>query len=88
MHTPANYNYPADLLDLSTWELQCPFSDTGSYTSGTATSIKQPKLNTFKNGEFYVSGSAVVMHTPVVGVTTGGSEHPRYEFREMTKSGS
>jgi hypothetical protein len=78
-------------LDLSTWELQCPFSDTGSYTSGSASSVKQPKLDTFKNNEFYVkqdgSGYAVVMHTPVVGVTTGNSEHPRYEFREMTKSG-
>jgi hypothetical protein len=31
---------------------------------------------------------AVVMHTPVVGVTTGVSKHPRYEFVETTKSGA
>jgi len=89
---PANYNYPADLLDLSTWYLQVPFSDTGSYTLGHATQVKQPQLNTFKNKEFYVkqdgSSYAVVMHTPVVGVTISSSKHPRYEFRETTKSGA
>jgi Alginate lyase len=78
---------------LSNWELDVPYSSTGSYTSGYATSIKQPTLATFSNSQFYLtqptsSTYAVVMHTPVVGVTTSGSVHPRYEFREMTNSGT
>lgn len=28
------------------------------------------------------------MRTPVTGVTTPGSEHPRVEFRELTNSGT
>ncbi len=32
--------------------------------------------------------NAIVMRTPVQGVTTSGSVHPRVELREMTTSGT
>lgn len=32
--------------------------------------------------------AAMVFRTPVEGVTTSGSEHPRFELREMTSSGA
>jgi hypothetical protein len=32
--------------------------------------------------------SAIVLRTPVQGVTTSGSVHPRVELREMTSSGT
>lgn len=67
--------YPANYLDLTNWKLEVPYSSTGSYTSGTATSVTQPTLATFANKEFYLiqptsKTYAVVMHTPVIGVTT------------------
>ena len=38
---------PASAFDLSYWKLQVPYSSTGSFTTGSATEIKQPTLATF-----------------------------------------
>ena len=38
---------PASVFNLTNWKLQVPYSSTGSFTSGTATEIKQPALNTY-----------------------------------------
>ena len=70
-----------------------PYSSTGSFTTGSATEIKQPELATYTyDNLFYLKtisdqDYAVVMRTPVQGVTTSGSSHPRVELREMTNSG-
>ena len=68
-----------------------PYSSTGSYTAGDATSISQAKLKTFShNSHFYLDStySYIVFTTPALGVTTSGSEHPRVELREMTAAGA
>ena len=85
---------PASAFDLSNWKLQVPYSSTGSFSSGYATEITQPTLATFSyDNLFYLKTmtdgtSAIVLHTPVQGVTTSGSVHPRVELREMTSSGT
>ena len=66
-----------------------PYSSTGSYTTGYATSISQSKLATFSHAShFYLDStySYIVFTTPALGVTTSGSEHPRVELREMTSA--
>ena len=84
---------PASAFDLSYWKLQLPYSSTGSFTTGSATEVKQPTLATFSyDNLFYLTTmtdgtSAIVMRTPVQGVTTSGSDHPRVELREMTSTG-
>jgi hypothetical protein len=82
---------PADKFDLSLFKMQMPYDSTGSYTSGSATSISQKKLATFSHpSHFYLdsTNSYIVFTTPALGVTTSGSEHPRVELREMTAAGA
>jgi hypothetical protein len=76
---------PGSKFDLNSWYIQLPYSSSGSYTSGDASSVKQPELNTFsKDNIFWLdSNGLMVMKTPVKGVTTGGSDHPRTELREV-----
>jgi len=74
------------ILNLTNWKLTLP---TGS--SEKPTEIKQPELNTFEADAWFISVSSpsgVRFRAPVNGVTTGGSNYPRSELREMTDSGS
>ena len=89
------YSYPAAYFDLSLYKLQVPYDSSGSFTSSNSpTTISQSKLKTFsyspyfymRTNEFGVA--AMVFRTPVQGLTTSGSEHPRFELREMTSSGA
>lgn len=85
---------PASAFDLKNWKLQVPYSSSGSFTSGTAAEIKQPELDSYSyDNLFYLKklsdgSNVIVMRTPVQGVTTSGSIHPRVELREMKNSGS
>lgn len=84
-------SYPATYFDLTNWSLQVPYSKTGSFTEGSPITIKQPDLATYtKSDLFYtkaVDGEQVmVLKTPVKGLTTSGSSHPRVELRERNGS--
>ena len=72
------------ILDLTNWKLTLP---TGSFEK--PTEIKQPLLKTFEATPWFISvPSGVRFRSPVNGVTTGGSDYPRSELREMERSGS
>lgn len=74
--------YPSSILNLTNWKITLP---TGS--SGSPTEILQPKLATYSDSHFGVSGSHVLFTAPCNGVTTSGSSYPRSELREMKNSG-
>jgi len=70
---------PAQVLDLKNWEIQLPISKDGSLEI-----VKQPQLATFSlNPYFYADGNSVAFAAWINGTTTGGSEYPRSELREM-----
>ncbi|MFJ1996771.1 polysaccharide lyase family 7 protein [Streptomyces asiaticus] len=86
-HTPAaQCEYPADVLDLTNWKLTLPTGEDEDPTD-----ITQPALATFSAKPwFQVTGNcdAVRFRSAVNGVTTGGSDYPRAELREMTDDGA
>jgi poly(beta-D-mannuronate) lyase len=78
--------YPADLLDLSTWKLTLPTGEEGSPTE-----ILQPELDAFELEPYFHLDAArdgVVFRAHAGGVTTGNSSYPRCELREMAGDGS
>jgi hypothetical protein len=84
----SNITPPGSHFDLSGWHLQLPYSDSGSFTSGSPKEVDSKELTTFsKENIFWLDSSLnMVMKTPVKGVTTGGSSHPRVELRECCSS--
>lgn len=78
--------YPSQILDLSNWKLTLPIG-----TSEKPTEIRQPELSTFALDPWFVVasvGGAVRFRAPVNAVTTGGSDYPRSELREMKNNGA
>lgn len=73
---------PSSIINLSSWKLTLP---TGK--KGKPTEVTQPKLNTYSDGNFNVSGSSVIFMAPTTGVTTSGSSYSRSELREMKPGG-
>lgn len=83
---PPSLTYTSRILDLTNWKLTLP---TGA--SEKPTEIRQPQLNTFEGDPWFISVSSpsgVRFRAPVNGVTTGGSDYPRSELREMTENGT
>jgi len=81
----ASHQYPAEVIDLSSWKQTLP---TGS--SKKPQEIKADKLGAYSNAPFFQvadSGQAVQFRAPVNGVTTSGSGYPRSELREMKNGG-
>ncbi|KKQ48798.1 MAG: Alginate lyase 2 [Candidatus Shapirobacteria bacterium GW2011_GWE1_38_10] len=75
---------PPKALDLTSWKLTLP---TGS--SGDPIEIMQPKLDGFELNPWFIAlpeARAIRFRAAVNGVTTGGSDYPRTELREMTDS--
>ncbi len=79
---------PGSSFDLSHWKLTLPRDDTGG-TTGEATEIKNPQLQTYSS-EFFYTGpdGAMVFWCPVIGATTSGATAPRTELREQMVAGS
>lgn len=78
--------YPAQVLDLSSWKLTLPTGDDEDPTE-----ITQPELATYKDPPWFMSNAdctGVQFRAAVNGVTTSGSDYPRSELREMTPDGS
>lgn len=76
----------SQILDLSNWKLTLPTGE-----SEKPTEIKQPQFNTFEVEPWFISVSSpsgVRFRAPVNGVTTGESDYPRSELREMTENGT
>lgn len=77
---------PAQVLDLREWKIQLPTGEAESPDE-----VKQPELATFQVDPWFVTDSAcdsVRFRSAVNGVTTGGSNYPRSELREMTNNGT
>lgn len=77
--------YPAQVLNLTNWELTLP---TGP--SENPDDIYQPALKTFKVDPWFLptpSCDGVRFRAAVNGVTTSGSSYPRSELREMKNNG-
>jgi hypothetical protein len=79
---------PGQILDLHTWRLGLPTDSEGG-TSGKSLEVKQPRLLTFTDGDFFANsaGDGVVFRAGVDGATTSGSKYPRSELRELTPEG-
>ena len=74
---------PSQVLDLSYWKLTLPVN---TERSGSPDEIKQPELATHQDQYFQLNTTkdGVVFTAPANGATTGGSNYPRSELREMT----
>jgi poly(beta-D-mannuronate) lyase len=84
-HVPRlSSSIPGGIINLTNWKLTLP-------TGGDdAEDVTQPKLNKFRDPRFFhttPAGDGVVFRAPVGGATTGNSEYPRSELREMTADG-
>jgi hypothetical protein len=78
---------PGQILKLDNWKLTLPIATT---TSGNPDEIKQPKLNTYTNNDYFFAnkkGDAVTFKANAGGFTTSGSNFPRSELREMMNNG-
>ena len=83
--SPAQVTYPSQVLNLSNWKITLP---TGAQKD--ATEIKQPELTTYYIDPWFMvvpEGNGVRFRAAVNGTTTGGSDYPRSELREMTNNG-
>ncbi|MGP3971898.1 polysaccharide lyase family 7 protein [Streptomyces sp. 6N223] len=79
----AQCQYPADVLDLSSWRMTVPTGEDENPDD-----IDQPELATYSAEPWFQVNedcSAVIFRSPVNGVTTEGSDYPRAELREMTE---
>ena len=83
--SPAQITYPSQVLNLTNWKITL---STGS--SKNPTEIKQPELATYSIDPWFMiveGDNGVRFRAAVNGATTGGSDYPRSELREMTHSG-
>ena len=75
---------PAGIINLTNWKLTLPTGD------DEPVEVTQPELTQFRDPRYFhvdPVGDGVVFRAPVGGATTGNSEYPRSELREMTASG-
>ncbi|HEY6740682.1 MAG TPA: polysaccharide lyase family 7 protein [Actinopolymorphaceae bacterium] len=78
--------YPADVLDLTSWKVQLPIGEEEDPDE-----VTQPELATYAVDPWFVASDDceyVRFRAAVNGVTTGGSNYPRSELREMNADGS
>lgn len=83
----ASPGVPAQLLDLTNWEVTLPILDS---ETGAALEIKQPQLATYTNANYFSltsDGKGVRFRANAGGATTSGSQYPRSELREMANGG-
>ena len=76
---------PGGVINLTNWKLTLPVGDNGEPDE-----ITQPELTRFRHPRYFhvdPIGDGVVFRAPVGGATTGNSEYPRSELREMTAGG-
>jgi poly(beta-D-mannuronate) lyase len=77
---------PSGIINLSNWKLTLPAGGDDDEPS----EVTQPKLAAFRDPRYFhvdALGDGVVFRAPVGGATTGNSEYPRSELREMTGGG-
>ena len=77
--------YPAQCLNLMGWKLTLPIG-----SSGNPNEISWPALRTFTVSPYFQlnpSGPGVIFQANAGGVTSGNSDYPRCELREMTSDG-
>lgn len=84
-HIPRlNSSIPGGIINLANWKLTLP-------TGGDEPKeVAQPKLTQFRDPRYFdvdATGDGVVFRAPVGGATTGNSDYPRSELREMTAGG-
>ncbi len=75
---------PAGIINLANWKLTLPAG------GDEASEVTQPDLTRFRDPRYFhvdSIGDGVVFRAPVGGATTGNSEYPRSELREMTAGG-
>lgn len=75
---------PAGIINLTNWKLTLPAG------GDEAAEVNQPKLAQFRDPRYFhvdATGDGVTFRAPVGGATTGNSEYPRSELREMTDGG-
>ncbi|HEX2132898.1 MAG TPA: polysaccharide lyase family 7 protein [Actinophytocola sp.] len=73
--------YPSQVLDLSNWKIQLPIGQEEDPDE-----VTQPELDGYRVEPWFVPTPAcdgVRFRSAVDGVTTGGSDYPRSELREM-----
>lgn len=71
-------------IDLTNWKLTLPIG-----SSESPTEILQPKLANYNIDPWFIKvNNGIRFRAPVNSVTTGGSNYPRSELREMTSNGS
>jgi hypothetical protein len=78
--------YPAQVLDLSSWKIQLPIGEAESPDE-----VQQPQLATYQVDPWFKPApgcDGVLFRSAVNGVTTGGSNYPRSELREMGADGA
>ena len=84
--SPSRSTYPSQILDLSNWKITLPIGP-----SENPTEIKQPQLSTYSVDPWFIAmpeGRGVRFRAPVNAVTTGRSDYPRSELREMINNGT
>ncbi len=77
--------YPSQIIDLTNWKITLPIGETENPTE-----IKQPELSTYSIDPWFIvmpEGNGVRFRAAVNAVTTGRSDYPRSELREMTSNG-
>ena len=82
---PTDARTPGEFLDLRRWHLTLPIGDAGDPRV-----IEPPDLDEFTLDPYFRlnnTGNAVLFRAHAGGVTTGGSDYPRSELRELTQSG-
>lgn len=85
----ANPTYPAEILDLSHWKVTLPVET--EEESEQVLEISQPELATYQLAPWFMATpdkKGVVFRAPVNAPTTGDSDYPRAELREMSNGGT
>lgn len=79
---------PANILDLTYWKLTLPIGT--EKKSSRPLEILQPELTTYKFHPWFTTTpdtKGVIFRAPINAPTTGGSDYPRSELREMSPDG-
>lgn len=82
--TPGDCEYPADVLDLTNWEITLPVPEDGDEDN--PKDVYQPELATYALDPWFLAAEecdGVRFRSPVNGTTTENSSYPRSELREM-----
>jgi hypothetical protein len=92
--TGTQFQYPAQVLNLTDWKISMPYDvngnqfEPGGATPSTAVEIAQPQLAAFTDKYFYVNttNDGAVFIAPVNGALTATTGYPRTELRQMASS--